>query len=190
MADILHDHVHVDRRVGQLLKHAGGYARLVRHADEGDLGLILVERHAANHDVFHALSFFLHEGSGVVVEAGANFENDTELLGELHRARLHHLGAEAGEFEHLVVRNFLEFFRRGHDARVAGVDAIDVRVNLAEVGLEYGRQRDRREVGAAAAQRGDVALARFALESGDDGHVAGVEQRVDFPGRDVADLRL
>nr|WP_276602728.1 hypothetical protein [Nannocystis pusilla] len=43
------------------------------------------------------------------------------------------------------------------DPRVGGVDPVDVGQDLADVGLQRRRQRDRRGVGAAAAERGDVA---------------------------------
>jgi hypothetical protein len=42
------------------------------------------------------------------------------------------------------------------DARVGGEDAVDVAVDLADVGVEGGGERDRRRVGAAAAERRDV----------------------------------
>ena len=125
---------------------------------QGDLGLVLVERDAADDDVFHALGFFFHNRSWVVVQAGAHFEDDAEFLGELDRARLHDLGAEAGQFEHLVVGNLVQLLRVGHDARIGGVDAVHVRVNLAEIRLQRGGQGDGGEVRAAAAQRGDLAF--------------------------------
>ena len=44
----------------------------------------------------------------------------------------------------------------GDDPRVGGEDAVDVGVDLADVGVERRGQRDRGGVGAAAAERGDV----------------------------------
>ena len=44
----------------------------------------------------------------------------------------------------------------GHDARVGGVDAVDVGVDLAGVGVEDGGEGDGGGVGAAAAEGGDV----------------------------------
>ena len=73
---------------------------------------------------------------GLSFETGADFENDSKFLGKFHRARLHHFRAEAGEFEHFVVGNFLELLRAGHNARVGGVNAVDVGINLAQVGFE------------------------------------------------------
>ena len=57
----------------------------------------------------------------------------------------------------------------GHDARVGGEHAVDVGVDLADVGAERGRQRDGGGVRAAAAERGDVLrVLADALEAGDD----------------------
>ena len=162
-----------------------GHARLVGHADQRHLGLVLVERDAAHDDLFHAASFFFHNGSRVVVEAGADFEHDAEFLGDFDRPELHHLRARSGELQHLVVGDLLKLPRVGHDARIGGVDAVDVGVDLAEVGLERGGQRDGRQVRTAAAERRDLAAGRLPLKAGDDDDVAGVEQTVRFLRRDV-----
>ena len=188
MADVLDDHVHVDGRVAERLEDARGHARFVGHAHEGDLGLIFIERDAADDDAFHAFGFFFHKGSWVVIEAGADFKHDAEFLGEFHRAALHDLGPEAGEFEHLVIGNFRQLGRRGHQAGVGGVDAVHIRINLAEVGLQCGGQGDGGQIRAAAAERGDLALGGLALEAGHDDDMAGVQLFVDLSGGDVVDF--
>src|SRR6266849_171211 len=190
VADILHDHIDVDRGVAERLENLGGNSRFVGHGHEGDLGLVLVERDAADDDVLHVLRFFFHDGSWVVVETGADFEDDAEFFGELDRAALHHLRAEAGQLKHFVVGNLAELARAGHDARVGGIDAIDVGVNLAKIGLECRRQRDRGQVGAAASEGRDLAFGRLALKAGDDDNVSVIEQRVDLFGSDILDFRL
>ena len=64
----------------------------------------------------------------------------------------------------------------GDDPRVGGEDAVDVGVDLADVGVERGGERDGGGVGAAAAEGGDVlGVLADALEPGDDGDVARVE---------------
>ena len=56
-----------------------------------------------------------------------------------------------------------------HDPRVGGEHAVDVGVDLADVGAERGGERDRGGVGAAAAEGGDVlGVLADALEAGDD----------------------
>ena len=88
---------------------------------------------------------------------------------ELDRAHLHDLGAERGKLEHFLVRDLVQAVRLRHHARVGGVDAIDVGVDVAAFGADRGRDRHRRGVGAAAAERGDAAgFLVHALEAGDD----------------------
>ena len=111
------------------------------------------------------------------------------LLGELHRSDLQHLGAEARHLEHLLEGDAVELARRGHQVRVGGVDAVDVRVDLADVGFERRRDGDRGGVRAAAAERRDVALVVDALEAGDHRDGAGVEHRVDARAVDALDAR-
>jgi hypothetical protein len=78
--------------------------------------------------------------------------------------------------------------RRGHDPRVGGEDAVDVGVDLADVGLQRGGERHGGRVGTAAAERGDVLRRlRDALEAGDDGDVPVGQRSVDPAGRDVDD---
>src|SRR5882724_11196730 len=190
VADVLDDHVHVDGGVAERLEDARGHAGLVGHGDEGDLGLIFVERDAANDDVLHVFGFFFHNGSWVIVQAGTDFKDDAEFLGEFHRARLHDLGAEAGEFEHFIVGNLVELARAGHDARVGGINAVNVRVYLAQVGLERGGERDGRQIGSAPAQRGDVSGGGLSLEPGHDDHITGVQHGMDLFGFDGLDFGL
>jgi len=59
------------------------------------------------------------------------------------RAHLHDLGAERGELEHFLVGDLGQPARARHDARVGGVDAVDVGVDVAALGSNRGRDRDR-----------------------------------------------
>ena len=108
---------------------------------------------------------------------------------ELDRADLQHLGAQRRQLQHLLVADAVDLARRADDVGVGGVDAVDVGVDLAGVGLERGRHGDRRGVRAAAAQRGDVAVLVDALEPGDDRDLAGLERGVDGARVDVLDAR-
>src|SRR4030095_1273298 len=82
----LHDHVHVDRGGANRLEGVRRHAGVVRGMGGGGLGLVLVEADAADDDAFHVGGFFFHNGSGVVVQAGADFKDDAEFFGELDRA--------------------------------------------------------------------------------------------------------
>src|SRR5690606_13696726 len=63
----------------------------------------------------------------------------------------------------------------GDHARIGGVDAVDVGVDQALVGLQGGGHRHGGGIRAAAAQGGDVAVFVHALEARDHNHAAGVE---------------
>ena len=103
--------------------------------------------------------------------------------GVLHTAEHQHLRATGGHLEHFLVADRVELLRVRHDARVGGVDAVHVGVDLAHVGLGRGRERHRGGVAAATAERGDLLrVLRDALEAGDDRDRA-VGQRVLDPAR-------
>ena len=70
-----------------------------------------------------------------------------------------------------------------HHARVGGVDAVDVGVDVAAVGLDRGGDRHRRGVGAAAAERGDAAgVLVDALEAGDHRDLLALLEALDQLG--------
>ena len=75
---------------------------------------------------------------------------------KLDRTCLQDLGALRGHLEHLFVGHAVDLLRLLDDARIGRVDAVDVRIDVATIGLERRRQRHRRGVGAAAAQRRDA----------------------------------
>ena len=102
------------------------------------------------------------------VEARAHEDAHIVHHAELDRAHLHHLGAERGQLQHFLEGDLVEPPRPRHDARIGGVDAVDVGVDVAAVGADRGRDRDRRGIRSAAAERGDAAgLLVHALEAGD-----------------------
>src|SRR5581483_12225799 len=72
--------------------------------------------------------------------------------------------------------------------RVGGIDTVDVRIDLAEVGFERGGQSDRRQIGSPAPERGDLAVGGLPLDPGHDDDLALVEQVVDLFWSDVLDF--
>ena len=94
---------------------------------------------------------------------------DAVAAGVLDAPQHEHLGAGRGQLEHLLVGDGVEPPGVRDDPRVGGEDAVDVGVDLADVGAQRGGQRDGGGVGAAAAERGDVlGVLADALEAGDD----------------------
>ena len=89
--------------------------------------------------------------------------------GVLDARSVQHLRPARGHLEHLLVGDGLEQLGVRHDARVGGVDAVDVGVDLADVGPHGRGHRDRGGVRAAAAERGDLLGVRAdALEARDE----------------------
>ena len=100
-------------------------------------------------------------------------DRDAVAAAVLHAPQVQDLRAARGELEHLLVGDLVELAGAGHDPRVGGEDAVDVGVDLADVGLERRGQRHGGGVGAAAAEGGDLlGVGGDALEAGDDDDVA------------------
>ena len=91
---------------------------------------------------------------------------------KFHRPRLHDSGAEAGHFQHFVIRDFLHLAGGLHYPGIGGIHAIHIRKDLADFGIQRTGQSHRRRIGTAPSQRRDVAIGRYALKTGDDDNIA------------------
>ena len=180
---VLHDHVDVDAGVGERAEHRCRDTRAVGHLLDRDLGLGDVVRDTRDDRLLHCFVLLGDPRSGCPREARTNVDLHAVVARELDRSQREHPAAGRGHLQHLVERDVRELARARDDARVGGVDAFDVGVDLADVGAERRRQRDRGGVGAAAAERGDVLARGHALEAGDDRDLARRERVADPVGR-------
>ena len=125
-----------------------------------------------------------------IVERRAHIGLDLVHHRHFDRTHLQDLGPERGHLEHFLERHLVEPPRLRHDARIGGVDAVDVGVDVAAVGVKRRGQRHRRSVRAAAAERRHaVGLGANALEAGDDCDLALGEACDDPDAVDAGDAR-
>src|SRR3546814_2409728 len=82
---------------------------------------------------------------------------DAFLHRQADRAGLEHLGADAREFEHLLIGDIIKLAGASDDPRVGRVNTVNIGVDIAAVGLHRRRDRDRAGVRTAAAERRDAA---------------------------------
>ena len=81
---------------------------------------------------------------------------------------MQHLRALAGQFQHFIISNLIQFSGIGHQTGIGGIHAVHIRIDLAQIRPECRRQRNGTGIGAAAAQRCNVTVAVHALKSGHD----------------------
>ena len=188
-ADVLHHHVDGDFAFGHAAEDAAHHAGAVRQPDETDAGFVAVERDAGDDG-----GVFVGRGGderSLPVGIGRpHAQMHVILLREFDRAGMHHAGAEAGQLQHFVVGNVVDFAGVFHHARVGREDAFHVGVDFAFVGPQYGGQRRCRGVTAAAAQRGDVEIVVDSLKTAGDDDFAGVQPAAHAFGGDAADAGL
>ena len=166
---VLDDHVDVDVGLGERGEDAAGDAGLVADAGQRHAGLLVGVGHGGYERLLHGLVLGDDEGTGAVLEAAAAVDADAVVAGVLDRAQLQHLGPGGRHLEHLLEGDDRQLAGVGDDPRVGAEDAGDVGVDLADAGVERGGEGDGGGVGAAAAERGDVAaLGRDPLEAGDE----------------------
>jgi hypothetical protein len=186
----LNNHVHIDTPPGERRKDFAGDARSVGDFQDGQPRLILVNGDAADRAINLHLVCSSQNRAGVVgVKGVAHAQRQAVLAGQLDRARVQHLRADPRHLKHLFVGDLRHQPRGRHNVRVSRVDAADVRVDVADIGLERRRQRHRRRVRAAAPQRRGIAILRDPLKAGGDDDVAVIEKAADTFGLDVNDAR-
>ncbi|CAH0327131.1 hypothetical protein SRABI128_05795 [Microbacterium sp. Bi128] len=128
---------------------------------------------------------------GLRHEGGPHMDRNTEPAGVFNTPQVQYLAAGGGELKHFLAREDLDLPRRRDNPGVRGVDAVDVRVYLANIGFERSGQGDRCEIRAAAAERGHpVPFLRPALESCDDGDLATGQTTADAVRPDIGDVCL
>ena len=187
---VLDDHVDVHVGVGQGAEDLPGHAWLVAHPGQGHARLVGMG-HGCHRGSFHRLLLRDDEGTGALLEGAAAVHPDLVVSRVLDRAQLEHLGAGGRHLEHLLERDHPQQAGVSDQPRVGAEHPADVRVDLADVRAQRRRDRDRGRVGAAAAERGHVAaVARHALEAGDQHDPVVGERLADAVGPHVEDARL
>ena len=188
-AGVLHDGVDADPGLRQRLEEGRRDAGTVRHPQHSHLRDVGVARHTAYLAADLHACLPVNQGARGLAERRGHQNRNVIELAQLNGAGLH-LGAAGRQLQHLLVVNLNQLARLGHDARVGGVDALDVRVDLASLRAKRGCQRDGRRIRTAAAQRGDLLLLGHSLESADHCDAARIQLRQDAVRRDVSNARL
>src|SRR5579871_1269970 len=189
--NILHDHIDVDVLVGERSEKGSGDPRLVGEPPDRDLRIVLRERDAGDNLIFQNLLLIANERADRLVAPATLriirvFETRTHekayllLHRKLDRADLQHLGAERGHLQHLLEGDLVEALRLLRDVGIGRIDAVDVGVDVAAVGVDRGGDRHRARVGTAAAEGGDAAgLLMNALEAGNHRHLVPLLEALD-----------
>ena len=138
LGDVLHDHVDVDVVFRQRTEECGGNAGAVGDPNQRDLGLVACIRDAADDLLFHDFSFVDHKRSRRVGKGRAHPEADPVVHGDFNRAGIQDLGALRGHLEHFLVGDPVELACPGDDTGIAGVDAVDIGVDVAARGAKGG----------------------------------------------------
>ena len=188
LAGGLQNNIHVDLLLRHQAEHLERSARNVGHLQNRNDGDVLVLCDALDQHTFHVCDL-LHDCTGQIGERRAHLQIDRIFLCKLHAAVVEHLCAQAGKLQHLVEGDLIQLARARHQARVRGVNAVHVRVDLAQVRVQRGRNGHGAGVGAAASQGGDVVVAVQALEARDHHDAVFGKLALDALGVQVFDAR-
>ena len=125
-------------------ENGGGDAGLVRNLVQGDLGFVAAIGDAGDRFLFHDVFLVAKQCAAQIGREGRKHPRRHAMQhGDFHRAGLQHLGAQRRHFQHFLIGDLFQPPRLGHDARIGGIDAIHVRVDIAAFRLDPGRDRHR-----------------------------------------------
>ena len=144
----LHNHVDIDRIVGERPEYGRCDARTVGHFLHRDLGFVAAVGDAAHNLMLHDLALVDQKGSRGIGKTRPDVHPYLVVHRHFDRARLQHLGALRCHLQHFFIGDPSELARFRNDARIAGIDTVDVGEDVAAIGLERGRERHRRSVRA------------------------------------------
>ena len=185
---VLNDHVHVHAGIGQRPEDGAGHARPVRHLVQGDLGFVAAVGDAGNGLLFHDVFLVAKQCAAHIGREGRKHAGRHPVQhGDFHRTGLQHLGAQGRHFQHLLIGDLFQATRFRDNARVGGIDAVHVGIDIAARRADTGGNRHSAGVGAAAAQGRDAGAGRHALESGDHGDLAILDRSLHVGGGDAFD---
>ena len=119
------------------------------------------------------------------VKTRQNLKFNMVFFRHLDGAVMKHLRAERRKFEHLVVRDLLQFFRGRHFARICGINSVNVGIYLTFVRFQNRGESDGGRVRAASAESRHIVEPVYTLKSRYDDDLSGIEFaqypfRVDF----------
>ena len=124
------------------------------------------------------------------LEGRPSANGDAGLASDLDRFRMQHLCTRSRHLEHLFIAELGQMLRVRNRARIRGVDAVDIGVDLRVRGIESGGHGQRRRIAPAATERGDLPLVTHALIAGDDDHAPALELVFDPMRAHVDDARV
>ena len=144
VGDDLNDHVDIDVGFGERHEDRGGDAGPVGDAAQSDLRLVLGIGDAGDDLLFHDILLVADERArlriGGIVEARSHEGLHLVHHGEFDRAHLQNLGAERSHFEHFLEGDAVEPTRLRHDPRIGRIDAVDIGIDVAAIGIERRRR--------------------------------------------------
>ena len=103
---------------------------------------------------------------------------------------MQNFGTQACQLQHFFKGDGVHTARFGYHARVGGVNAVHIGINLAFVCLEGSSQRHGRSIRTAAAEGGNVAFGIYALETGDNHYATFLQIGAHGGVVDVFDARF
>ena len=186
----LQNNVHVDVLLCQQTEDPKAHARLIGNVENRDNGNIGVLGDTLDQHTFHVLCNLLNHRTRDGVQAGEHLQLHIVLFSQLHAAVVQHLCAQRCQFQHLVKGDLLQLTGVAHLARVGGINALHIRVDLAAVSVQGSGNRHSTGVGAAASQSGDVIQLVQALEACHHHHAVALQLGGDPLGLQPGDARL
>ena len=131
----------------------------------------------------------MNESAGGIGKTGRHIDRHIIDGAQLNGTGVH-LGAGGGQFQHFLIADGRQPARFGNGARVGGIDARHIRIDVAAVSPQRRRQRHRSRIGTAAPQGSNVLIRRQPLKTGHNNQPPLRQLPADALRINLADARL
>ncbi len=168
LIDILHDVVDENVIPRHLRENPRRDPRRIGHPQQRDHRQVLLQRHTLHGHRFHSRCLRHNHCSPRVGHRAAHMNGYMVFLAEFNRPRVHDPRTRRGHLQHDVKADLVHLSRLRHHARIGRVDAVHIRVDLAEFRAEQRGQRHRRRVRGPAPERKNLSARINPLKSSDD----------------------
>ena len=103
---------------------------------------------------------------------------------------MEHLCAQRRQLQHFVIGDSVQLTRIRHDTRVSGINAVHIRIDLAQVRAQHRRNRNRSRIRTAAAEGSHVAHLVDALKACHDADLSIIQLSAQALCRHALDPRI
>ena len=163
---------------------------MVRNLNNRNTGYVIVHCDALNQHFLHFANLLDFGARYITVDARANFQFHRIFFSHLNRTVVQNVGTAGCQLQHFIIGDLIQLVCMRYDARVGGINTINVGVDLALVSFHSCSDCYRTCIASAASECGDIVVAVDSLESCNNDDIFLVQLVLQTLGVDLLDTGI